>query len=139
MRHRRRAIGFYTRGKGRRRKVYPLTEASGARFSSGVSATSISPTILRNRNEWPDFTDEVWGWYWDDRVNRWEPIYGKSTERREYDTGTGYSAPTIHPMKLEQRRRVEHRVDSGTVLELYAGRGNLSRNVYAKRGRKRKP
>jgi len=135
-RYHRRAIGFYTRGKGRRRKVYPLTEASGGRFVSGGSISSIPASSLRNRNEWPDFTDEIWGWYWDDRISRWEPIYGKTTERREYDTGTGYSAPTIHPMKLEQRRRVEQKVDSGTILELYAGRGNLSKNVYAKRGRR---
>jgi len=40
-------------------------------------------------------------------------------------------------MKLEQRRQLERRIGKGgTVLEVYAGKGNLSSRLYARKGRR---
>lgn len=136
MPYRRRAIGFYSERRGRRRRVRPITEPSGHHgYRSEISQAQIR-SDLYDRKDWPQFNSEIWGWYWEG--SRWKPIYAKSSARREYDTGTGYTAPTIHPVKLEQRRRLDENIQGrgGTVLELYAGRGNLSRHIYAKRGRK---
>ena len=90
---------------------------------------------LTDHNRWPVFTPEIWGWYWSGR--QWKPIYAHSSNFRAYSTGS-YTAPTIHPVKLRQRMVLGQHIQrrGGTVIEVYAGRGNLSSKVYASRGRR---
>jgi len=48
-----------------------------------------------------------------------------------YVTDAGWRAPELHPNKFYQRRELASKMKSnGTVLELYAGKGNLSNHVY---------
>jgi len=118
-RRRRRAVGFYTRGRGGSRRVHPITAR-----------------IRKPPRGWPLFTPEVWGWY--RNGERWRPIYRKSTRRRNYrNTASESGAPDLHPVKLEQRQRLADWIkEKGTVLELYAGKGNLSKNVYARKAKR---
>jgi len=114
-------VAFRTRGRGKKRKVYPITARVGSKPKKRIPAGY----------SWPRFTKEVWGWYKDEN-GQWKPIYGRSGGRRYYVTKAGQTAPDLHPVKFEQRGRLAARIrnKNGTILELYAGRGNLSKNVY---------
>ena len=66
-----------------------------------------------------------------------EPIVVHLTStRKEYSTGNKLHGHRIrcanlNPEKAEQRRRLISEMPRGTVLELYAGKGYLTRDVYA--------
>lgn len=75
-----------------------------------------------------------------------EPFFGGGTvepiiahlggTRKGYSTGNirqGHRirCANLNPAKAEQRRRLVHGAPRGTVLELYAGKGYLTRDVYA--------
>lgn len=47
-----------------------------------------------------------------------------------------WSCPELTPSKLLQRRHVAEKLSGGTVLELFAGKGNLSKEVWAKKADK---
>lgn len=58
------------------------------------------------------------------------------TKRRTYETGHT-SCPDLHPAKLAQRKALADRMKKkGTVLEVYAGKGGLTKTVYAKKAEK---
>lgn len=46
---------------------------------------------------------------------------------------THWTSPDLTPSKLFQRRAAAEKLSKGTVLELFAGRGNLSQEVWAKK------
>jgi len=47
-----------------------------------------------------------------------------------------WTSPDLTPSKLAQRRAVAEKVSGGTVLELFAGKGYLSKHVWAKKADK---
>jgi len=47
-----------------------------------------------------------------------------------------WSSPDLTPSKLVQRQAVAEKMNGGTVLELYAGKGNLSNEVWASKADK---
>jgi len=80
-----------------------------------------------------------------------EPFFGGGTVEpiRVYLGGTrkGYSTQrtlkgskgvcaNLNPAKAEQRRRLIHGAPRGTVLELYAGKGYLTKDVYARKAKR---
>lgn len=71
-----------------------------------------------------------------------EPIVVKTgTSRKGYSTGNKYGGHRVrcaklNPAKAEQRRRLISKMPRGTVLELYAGKGYLTRDVYAKKAKR---
>lgn len=78
----------------------------------------------------------VLGYYKDERGV--QPIMEpkKGTKRRSYQT-PHQSCPELHPAKLAQRKALADKMTSkGTVLELYAGKGGLTKEVYAKKANK---
>lgn len=51
-----------------------------------------------------------------------------------YAAGSYGSTPTLHPAKLKQRQILADRMgEKGTVLEVYAGKGELTNAVYSKK------
>ena len=63
-----------------------------------------------------------------------EPIIvPKGKTKKGYSTGNrNFRCANLNPAKEEQRRRLVRDAPRGTVLELYAGKGYLTRGVYAK-------
>jgi hypothetical protein len=59
-----------------------------------------------------------------------QPIENVSVSTGQYEK---VNAPNLYPAKEAQRKDLVKSVDGGTVLELNAGRGNLTREVYAKK------
>lgn len=53
-------------------------------------------------------------------------------ERRGYNTASNQKCPELTPSKAVQRTELAEKIDGGTVLELFAGKGNLSDKVYSK-------
>jgi len=124
-----RVVGFYSRGRGRRRTVHPITARTRSR---SVQVRRVDPVV----ESWPSL-QEAAGWRLTKR-GTWEPIRGKrAAKRKTYATPWGNTAPSLHRVKLEQRKALLDWMDRrGTILELYAGRGNLTRNLYASRAKK---
>lgn len=66
----------------------------------------------------------------------------RATSRRVKASSASGSAPSLNPAKVQQRRVLMRRATSrakrksGTVLELYAGRGSLTKKVYARKAKK---
>jgi len=80
-----------------------------------------------------------------------EPFFGGGTvepimahlggTRKGYSTGNKLQGhrircASLNPAKAEQRRRLISKMPRGTVLELYAGKGYLTRDVYAKKAKR---
>lgn len=53
-----------------------------------------------------------------------------STSQREYVTEHGQKSPGLNPVKLHQRRELMEGMPKGAILELHAGKGNLSKEAY---------
>jgi len=73
--------------------------------------------------------------YFKDQKDNVQPIINPKMgdKKRSYETPHG-SCPELHPAKVAQRKALADKITSkGTVLEVYAGKGNLSREVYAKK------
>jgi len=55
----------------------------------------------------------------------------RSGKTKAYITKGELVAPSLHPNKLEQRKELVKDVKGGTVVEMFAGEGNLTKQVYA--------
>ena len=117
----RKVVGFYTRKVKGERKVVPIT--------------------IRSRRP-------RWRWSWGSRLDwilgerpkpKWErirPEEEKPVERGGYVTDGGV-CPALHPTKVEQREDLLRQLPRrGTFIELYAGRGNLTKALYQGKGTK---
>jgi len=86
--------------------------------------------------ETKDIANHVDGFFDNKQVS---PIIVEGEKQtRRYSTGSilkgeRVTAPTLHKAKVEQRRRVVERMPRGAVLELYAGKGYLTKEVYSKK------
>jgi hypothetical protein len=64
-----------------------------------------------------------------------EPVKAGGSERRSYATPQS-TCPELTPSKAVQRTELAGKVNGGTILETHAGKGNLSKEVYAKKADK---
>lgn len=55
----------------------------------------------------------------------------EGVKSKAYVTPAKSVCPALHPNKANQRMELVEDLKGGTVLELFAGEGNLSRHVYA--------
>lgn len=55
----------------------------------------------------------------------------ESVKAKAYITPSESVCPALHPSKAAQRSELVRNLKGGTVLELFAGEGNLSKHVYA--------
>ena len=55
----------------------------------------------------------------------------ESVKAKAYITPSESMCPALHPNKAAQRSELVENLKGGTVLELFAGEGNLSKHVYA--------
>jgi 16S rRNA G966 N2-methylase RsmD len=127
-----RVVGFYTK----RQKVRPVTAKTARRSKrSKVVVKKRNPRGERGpprvgREAWPRFRRGVSGWRWTSRG--WRELKTRGGSRRTTYETPMRSAPKLHPAKLAQRKALANGLRRrGTVLELYAGKGNLTRGVYA--------
>lgn len=123
----RRAFGFFTRRKGREKEVVPLTHPSGKHHGkpSKRSLRLIKRIIfLIKSGQLQKGTLSSQG-----EVLNPEPVSTTSGLGHSYEN----KCPGLHPAKAAQRTDLIKNVDGGTVLETHAGRGNVTKNVYAKK------
>lgn len=84
-------------------------------------------------------TRKILGWYTDKKGRR-RPITRKGSYRslghyRYKGKDQPFFAPKLCQVKIEQRRQlVQHLKRRGDVLELFAGEGYLTEEVYSKNG-----
>lgn len=61
-----------------------------------------------------------------------EPVASKVGNEKLGYTTAQQKCPELTPSKAVQRTELAEKIDGGTVLELFAGKGNLSDKVYSK-------
>jgi hypothetical protein len=133
-------VGFYTENS-KSRPVTPRQTKRGYRAASKQTFKHQSKYIQQIEDyaeepETKDIAAHTDGFF--DNKNVKPIIIEEKKQSRGYTTSgirnrKRVTAPTLHKAKVEQRRKVVERMPRGAVLELYAGKGYLTKEVYSKK------